>query len=105
MYIVDTYDKDFIKKLNEAGRKRTYSDDFFEKNTGKTVEALWAEYDEKVRQPHRTAGTRVTPTKQYPNLMKYKKEFDEYFATLKEEPRPGQPQQGRGQGRQRQETN
>jgi len=100
MYIVDTYDKDFVKTLNESGRKRTYSEDIFEKSTGKNVEALWAEYDEKVRQPHMAARTKMVPAKQFPNLMKYKKEFDEYFATLKEESRPGQQQPGQGQPRQ-----
>ena len=98
MYIVDTYDKDFITKLNEMGRKRTYSPDIFEKSTGKSPQDLWAEYDEKVRQPHMEARTSMIPAQQFPNLMRYKKEFEEHLATLKPEPPPRQP----GQGRQRQ---
>ena len=100
MYIVDTYDEDFIKKLNEMGRNRTYSADVFEKSTGKTAQDIWAEYDEKVRQPHMTARTRMVPAKQFPNLMKYKKEFEEHLATLKPEP-PQPPSQQPRQGRQR----
>ena len=94
MYIADAYDKDFVKKLNLMGRKRTYSDDIFEKSTGKKLDALWAEYDEKILQPLRANRKGIVPATQFPNLMKSIKEFDEHFATLKEEPRP-QPQQGR----------
>jgi len=104
MYIVDTYDKDFITALNEMGRNRTYSADVFEQRTGKTAPVLWAEYDEKVRQPHMTAGTRMVPAQQFPNLMKYKQEFEDRLAALKNEPpQPAQPagQGQRGQGRQR----
>jgi len=108
MYIVDTYDKDFITKLNEMGRKRTYSADIFEKSTGKNVEALWAEYDEKVRQPHMAARTRMIPVVQFPNVMKHKAEFEENLAkslaaALNQEPPQPPQQQGQGQrqGRQR----
>jgi hypothetical protein len=105
MYIVDAYDENFVKKLNEAGRKRTYSPEIYENSTGKNVEDLWKEYVEKVLQPLQEGRKGIVPATRFPNLMKYKKEFDENYAKLKPESRPQtQPQQqrqGQGQGRQR----
>ena len=103
MYIVDAYDRDFVKKLNEMGRKRTYSEDIFEQVSGKKLDDLWAEYSEKILVPHQRENKRMVPATLFPNLMEHVKEAKEHFATLKEEPRPErqQPQQ-RGQGGQRQ---
>ena len=44
IWIEKTYDKEFVKKLNIAMRERTYSDDLFEKYTGKKLDDLWTEY-------------------------------------------------------------
>jgi len=102
MYIVDVHDRDFIKKLNEMARKRTYSEDLFEQVSGKNLDALWAEYVEKILVPHQRENKRMVPATLFPNLMEHVREFESHFATLKEEPRPQQSQQQGGQGRQRQ---
>jgi hypothetical protein len=103
LYIVDAYDTDFVKKLNEMGRKRTYSEEIFEQSTGKTLDDLWAEYVEKILRPLQRENKRMVPATMFPNLMQHVREFEEHFATLKEEPRPQQQQpQQRGQGGQRQ---
>jgi hypothetical protein len=91
-----------VKKLNEMGRKRTYSDDLFEQSTGKKLDDLWAEYVEKILRPLQRENKRVVPATMFPNLMQHVREFEEHFATLKEEPRPQQQPQQRGQGGQRQ---
>ena len=101
MYIVDIHDKDFIKKLNEMGRKRTYSEDIFEKSTGKKLDDIWAEYVEKVVRPLHSRNQRIVPANQFPNVMKYKKEFEEHLATLKSQPAKPQPQQSPQQSRRR----
>lgn len=41
---VDKQHHGTIKKLNTAMRTKTYTDGFWEKETGKTVDALWAQY-------------------------------------------------------------
>ena len=104
MWIAVTYDTEFVRKLNEMGRKRTYSEDFFEQVSGKKLDDLWAEYVEKILQPLQRENKRMVPATMFPNLMKHVREFQEHFATLKEEPRPErqQEQQPRGQGGQRQ---
>ena len=107
MYIVDAYDTDFVKKLNEMGRKRTYTVEIFEQSTGKNVDDLWAEYVEKILQPLQRENKRMVPATLFPNLMEHVKDFEAHFATLKEEPRPQRQPQQRGQGggqRQRPQT-
>ena len=102
MYIVDAHDRDFVKKLNAMGRKRTYSDDLFEQSTGKKLDDLWAEYVENILVPHQRENKRMVPATLFPNLMKHIGEFEAHFATLQEEPRPERQQPQGGQGRQRQ---
>ena len=100
MYIVDTYDRDFIVKLNEMGRKRTYSEDIFEASTGKALTDIWAEYAEVVLRPLHEQNQRIVPAERFPNMMQYKKEFDERVAALKPDPQqqqqPAPPRQRRG---------
>jgi len=36
--------KNFIKKLDKAMREKTFTDEFWAKQTGKTIDELWAEY-------------------------------------------------------------
>ncbi len=36
--------KNFIKKLDQVMREKTYSDEFWVKQTGKTIDELWSEY-------------------------------------------------------------
>ncbi|WP_134091945.1 basic secretory protein-like protein [Olivibacter sp. XZL3] len=43
-WIEQNIKKGTIKKLDAAMRNNVYSDGFWEKNTGKTIDALWAEY-------------------------------------------------------------
>jgi len=102
---VPTFPKKFeLIELNEAGRKRTYSPEIYEQSTGKNVKDLWKEYVEKVLQPLQEGRKGIVPVTWFPNLMKYKKEFDESYAKLKPEPcpqtQPQQQRQGQGQGRQ-----
>lgn len=92
MYIVDTYDTDFIKKLNRAARQLTYSGEMYEQNTGKKPDILWAEYVEKVLKPLQQENKRLVPAARFPNVMRHIKEFEEHFSTLKPEPLP-RPQQ------------
>ena len=99
MYIADAYDTEFVRKLNEMARKRTYSDDLFEQVSGKKLDDLWAEYVEKILQPHQRENKRMVPATLFPNLMKHVREFEEHFATLKEEPRPERQQQQQPQQR------
>ncbi|MCL2710825.1 MAG: basic secretory family protein [Planctomycetaceae bacterium] len=98
MYICDAYDLDFVKKLNEMGRKRTYTVDIFEQSTGKKIDDLWAEYIEKVVRPLQQENKRIVPTTQFPKLMQSINEFKAHVATLSEEPRPRPQQQGQQQG-------
>jgi hypothetical protein len=44
VWIEKNYDKNFVKKLDEAMRTKQYKDDFCKTNTGKTFKELWAEY-------------------------------------------------------------
>ena len=46
MWIEHAYDKEFVKKLNQHARSRTWSDDVFERYTGKDAETLWKEFGE-----------------------------------------------------------
>jgi len=39
--------KNFIKKLDKAMRDRTYNEEFWAKQTGKTIDELWSEYASK----------------------------------------------------------
>jgi len=100
MWIENTYDREFIKKLNRCARQRTYSDALWTDCTGKNLDDLWAEYVEKILKPLQQENKRLIPAIWFPNVMQTKKEFEEYFATLKQEPRPQQQEQeqGRGQG-------
>ncbi len=43
-WIVRTHETDFITKLNADSRAGTYSDEFFQKTTGKTVDDLWTDF-------------------------------------------------------------
>jgi hypothetical protein len=43
-WIENTQKKGFVKKLDEAMRSAKYTEDFWKKNTGKTVDELWADY-------------------------------------------------------------
>jgi hypothetical protein len=62
MWIEHVYDKEFVSKLNRHARQRTWSDDVFEKYTGKDVETLWAEYIEFLRT---IPDTRILPTRDF----------------------------------------
>ena len=44
VYLEKTYDKDLIKKINDAAHKGTYSDDLIKMVTNKEVPALWDEF-------------------------------------------------------------
>ncbi|MFT4154962.1 basic secretory protein-like protein [Parafilimonas sp.] len=44
VWIVNKYDKGFVKKLDAAMRDNTYDDAFWKKTTGKSVDELWLEY-------------------------------------------------------------
>lgn len=39
--------KDFVKKLDGAMRSKTYTDDFWKEQTGKTIDELWSAYSKK----------------------------------------------------------
>lgn len=43
-YVVETHDKDAIKKFNAAMRQGKYAPELWKEYTGKTVDELWAEY-------------------------------------------------------------
>jgi len=62
MWIEHVYDKEFVSKLNIHARQRTYSEDLFEKYTGKTPEVLWAEYVEFLKT---IENTRILPTRDF----------------------------------------
>ena len=49
IWIEKNYDAEFVKKLNIAMRERTYSDDIFEKHSGKSLDDLWNEYADTFR--------------------------------------------------------
>ena len=87
MWIEHAYDKEFVKKLNQHARSRTWADDVFEKYTGKGPEELWKEYVEFLRT---IEGTRILPTRDF--------DRKKLGTTYSIQPRP-QPQ---GQGGQRQ---
>ena len=106
MYIVENYDRDFITELNRMGRTRTWTPDVFEQRTGKTAEALWESFTETVRQPHMDANTRMIPSEQFPNVMRYKAEFAERLTnlgvTIPARAHEARPQGQRGQGQREQ---
>ena len=86
MWIEHAYDKEFVKKLNQHARSRTWSEDVFEKYTGKGPEELWKEYVEFLRT---IEGTRILPTRDFGR--------EKLGSTYSVQP-PPRPQ---GQGRQR----
>lgn len=43
-YLVETYDKDIVRKLNRALRDGRYEEDLFQQLTGKTVQELEEEW-------------------------------------------------------------
>jgi hypothetical protein len=45
-WVVRTYDKDIVRKINAAARAGKYSDDLWKEYTGKTVQELGAEWKE-----------------------------------------------------------
>ena len=104
MWLAEYYDIEIVPKLNVLGRQRTYSDEVFVEYTGKNLDALWAEYVEKILKPLRDEDKRMVPATMFPKLMKHIEEFEKHFATLQPEQRPQQEQmeQQRGQRGQRQ---
>ncbi len=48
-WVSDKYDKDLVPKLNTALREGKYTDEFWAKNTGKTVEQLNTEWKENLK--------------------------------------------------------
>ena len=82
MYIVAYYDKDFITKLNMHARHRTYSDDVFEKYTGKKLDELHAEHIEKVVRPLQQENKRLVPDVRFPQLKEYRLEFEQRLTSL-----------------------
>jgi hypothetical protein len=62
MWIEHVYDKEFVKKLNTHARLRTYSEDLYQKYTGKQVEVLWQEYVQFLRT---IEGTRILPSRDF----------------------------------------
>jgi len=44
VWIEKNYNKKLVKKLDHAMRTKTYTDDFWKKETGKTVDELWDNY-------------------------------------------------------------
>ena len=58
-WVVQTYDKDIVKKINAAARAAKYSEDLWKEYTGKTVEELgveWKEMHEKRLKPKGAEG-------------------------------------------------
>jgi hypothetical protein len=88
MWIEHAYDKEFVSKLNKHARQRTYSDDLFEKYTGKNAETLWKEYGDFLRT---LEGNRILPSREFG-----RKRLGATYSVA-----PPQPQPGQGQGRQR----
>lgn len=43
-YVAKNHDHEIVVKLNAAGRDSTYSPEIWKKYTGKTIDALWAEF-------------------------------------------------------------
>ncbi len=43
-YLVGKYDRTLVRQLDQALRSGAYSDEIFHKATGKTLDALWAEF-------------------------------------------------------------
>ena len=62
MWIEHVYDKEFVKKLNQHARSRTWSDDVFEKYTGKDANTLWKEHVEFLRT---LPDNRILPTRDF----------------------------------------
>lgn len=44
VWIVKNYDKKFVRKLDRAMRSKTYTEQFWKQQTGKTVDELWEIY-------------------------------------------------------------
>ena len=62
MWIEHVYDKEFVKKLNQHARSRTWSNDVFEKYTGKDAETLWKEHNEFLQT---LEGNRILPSRDF----------------------------------------
>ena len=62
MWIEHAYDKEFVKKLNQHARQRTWSDDVFERYTGKDAETLWKEHNEFLQT---LEGNRILPSRDF----------------------------------------
>jgi len=94
MWIEHAYDKEFVKKLNQHARTRTWSEDVFEKYTGKGPEELWKEYVEFLKT---IEGTRILPTRDFGR----EKLGSTYSVQRSQPPQQQRQGQGQGQGRQR----
>lgn len=46
LHLEQTYNPNIVRRLNATLRDDKYSDDFFLENTGKTLESLWAEFQQ-----------------------------------------------------------
>ena len=62
MWIEYVYDNEFVNKLNKHARQLSYSNDLFEKYTGKNIDVLWEEYIEFLKT---IEGTRILPTRDF----------------------------------------
>lgn len=62
MWIEHAYDDQFVHRLHTHARHRTWSDEVFERYTGKDVETLWAEYIEFLRT---IPDTRILPSRDF----------------------------------------
>ncbi|MEO6033936.1 MAG: basic secretory protein-like protein, partial [Verrucomicrobiota bacterium] len=50
-WIEKTHDRDAVKKINLALRAGTFKTDLFKEITGKTLDELWTEFANSLRQP------------------------------------------------------
>jgi len=62
MWIEHVYDDNFVHRLHTHARHRTWSDEVFERYTGKDVETLWGEYIEFLRT---IPDTRILPSRDF----------------------------------------
>jgi len=51
VYLEKTYDKDLVKKMNDAAHKGTYTDELVKMVTNKEVPALWDEFIASFEKP------------------------------------------------------
>ena len=61
-YVLEQYDPELVRVLNAAMREGRYSGEFWRERTGRTIDELWAEFTDSLREPKDRRETKSEST-------------------------------------------